>query len=470
MKSSTKIKFTFLLVCLSIFNSNLFSQQAGTYDFTFSQSVGSGSHIGYGSYIIKPLSDNKILLGGEVGSFDGVSNDGLVRLLPNGLIDVSFNFKEPGGGSAYFTDIDFQKNGRIVLFGDYIYRILSNGRIDSTFANKGRYIGIWGKSIVNGGKVMSDDKILFWGNFKINNSSPSNICRLLSNGLIDTTFNTGTGPNTDVYCGAVQKDGKLIIGGDFSQYNGALANRLCRINTDGSLDKSFDVGLGPNSWVNSIAIQNDGKILITGERINYYNGNLVKNFIRINTNGSLDNSFKAEQPMNQLINTKIFVQPDNKILTSIECLVPNQAQLYGKLVRFNSDGSLDKTFNSETVGRCTEIAIQNDGKILVAAEYGYQLKGNSFIRNPLRLYGSSGAGVIKNIYNKTLISPNPFESKLNIVSEVVFENLPFTIVNNLGKIILEGSLNGLNPDIPLPELPKGIYFIKMGGLVYKLAH
>ncbi|MBK8287283.1 MAG: delta-60 repeat domain-containing protein [Cellvibrionales bacterium] len=86
-------------------------------------------------------------------------------------------------------------------------------------------------------------KILLGGAFNRYNGMLSNrIARLLPNGSIDATFNIGIGADNSIGRLAVQSDGKIIIGGGFTSYHGTAINRIARLNTDGSLDSTFQCG------------------------------------------------------------------------------------------------------------------------------------------------------------------------------------------------------------------------------------
>jgi hypothetical protein len=61
---------------------------------------------------------------------------------------------------------------------------------------------------------------------------------------------------------AIQNDGKIIVGGNFTSFSGTAAYRIIRLNSDGTRDASFVVGNGFNDRVNSISIQSDGKIIV----------------------------------------------------------------------------------------------------------------------------------------------------------------------------------------------------------------
>src|SRR3989338_7889030 len=83
-------------------------------------------------------------------------------------------------------------------------------------------------------------------------------------GDLDTAFNTGSGANASVQSLALQTDGKILVGGGFTTFNGLPRRKIARLNADGSLDMSFDPGLGANVTIYSMALQGDGKILIGG--------------------------------------------------------------------------------------------------------------------------------------------------------------------------------------------------------------
>src|SRR5437867_3292553 len=95
-------------------------------------------------------------------------------------------------------------------------------------------------------------------------------------GNLDPSFDPGTGADDVVYAITLQPDGKIIIGGSFSHYNGISRNNIARLNPDGSLDASFDPGTGAENnnpgtthFVRAIALQPDRKIIIGGGFFSY---------------------------------------------------------------------------------------------------------------------------------------------------------------------------------------------------------
>ncbi len=202
-------------------------------------------------------------------------------------------------------------------------------------------------------------------------------------GTIDPNFAIGTGAGTSFTQKRVetivqQPDGKLLLGGWFSEFNGTESRRIVRLNLDGSVDTSFNVGEGFNGtspYVNTIALQPDGKILVGGN-FSDYKGVTRHRIARLNPDGSLDNGFNPLSGFNSDVNS-IAIQPDGKIVvggifSKFDWL--NQGGIDRQAIaRLNADGSLDTTFNSATgftstagQNRVHTVIVQPNGKILCA--------------------------------------------------------------------------------------------------------
>src|SRR5690554_1434460 len=109
-------------------------------------------------------------------------------------------------------------------------------------------------------------------------------------GEIDFSFDPQLGASGVVNTMVLQPDGKIIIGGNFTSYDNVTRTRIARVNSDGSLDTSFDPGTGFNNEVHTIILQSDGKILVGG-RFTSYNGIDVGRIVRLNPDGSMDDTF-----------------------------------------------------------------------------------------------------------------------------------------------------------------------------------
>ena len=85
------------------------------------------------------------------------------------------------------------------------------------------------------------------------------MARLNQDGTLDATFNPRLGANGAVFAVVLQLDGKLVLGGDFTTFNGLERNRIVRLNPDGSIDPTINFGTGANGFVSAVALQNDRK-------------------------------------------------------------------------------------------------------------------------------------------------------------------------------------------------------------------
>jgi uncharacterized delta-60 repeat protein len=226
-------------------------------------------------------------------------------------------------------------------------------------------------------KKQNDGKILIGGSsFAATSQSIStdNIARLNSNGSLDVNFETGGGfTNASIFTIATQNDGKILVGGSFTSYSGSSVNNIVRLNPSGSIDETFNIGDGFNDGVRSIAIQDDGKILVGGQFSSYSGSYSLNKFIRLNTDGTIDETATLGQFNSDVLD--IAIQPDGKIL------VGGSFTSYGgssssRLVRLNTDLTKDTTFLSGSGingfnNTVFTIAIQDDGKILVGGNFTF---------------------------------------------------------------------------------------------------
>jgi uncharacterized delta-60 repeat protein len=166
------------------------------------------------------------------------------------------------------------------------------------------------------------------------------------NGSFDTSFDTGLGEaNYDVRAIKIQDDGKIIIGGYFTSYNGTARGRIARINSDGTLDDDFDPGTGFGGPVYAIEIQDDGKIFAAGQ-FTLYNGTTRRNVARININGALDTDFDPGTGASSGV-AACAVQDDGKFVIGGVFTTYN-GTARNRIARINSNGTLDTSFNPGT--------------------------------------------------------------------------------------------------------------------------
>jgi len=240
----------------------------------------------------------------------------------------------------------------------------------------------------------SDGKLLFGGIFESYSGQPFNrIVRTEVDGSIDNTFNIGTGFDDDVYTMAIQPDGKILVGGRFESYNGTPAGKIIRLNNDGSVDNTFGIGTGFNFSVFAITIQSDNKILVGGI-FTEYNGQEQRKIIRLNTNGTIDNTFTNNTGMNNIV-YNIYTTNDGKIL-ALGTFSLYSGVTFNNIVRLNSNGTIDDTFNIGTGfnSETFSAVIEDDGKILVTGAF------TNYNGNPRRQVARlNNDGSIDNTFN-----------------------------------------------------------------------
>ncbi|MFA5109717.1 MAG: hypothetical protein WC458_04220, partial [Patescibacteria group bacterium] len=355
---------------------------AGALDGTFT--VGTGANKTVNAIAIQP-ADGYIIIGGIFTTYNSAAVGSIARLKTDGTLDTGFTSGTGFTGissSGIKTIYIYPADGRILVGGYYtayndnsiigIVRLSSNGIFDTDFNSGGRGTN----SVVSTVVVQSDGKIIIGGLFNSYDvvNPVGHIARLNTDGFIDTEFNVGTGINRPIRAIAVQSDGKIIIVGGFSIYDGIAVGHIARLNTDGTLDSTLvgDMEMtGSDPFINAIAIQPDGKIIIGGSTFTTYNGVTVNNIARLNADGTLDDTFVVGAGLDGTISFHaIAIQPDGKIIIG-GTFTHYAGTAINRIARLNTDGSLDDTFVVGTGADNTvhAIAIQPDGKIIISGTF-----------------------------------------------------------------------------------------------------
>ncbi|AZA88559.1 T9SS C-terminal target domain-containing protein [Chryseobacterium shandongense] len=451
--------FTFMLLLSHCF---IFGQP-GSLDTSFN--VGSGVETPVETICIQP--DGKILVGGSFLTYNGVSKKRIVRLLPDGSIDNTFNTGTSFSGIVY--KIKLLPNGKIFVAGafssfngvnnqKFIVRLNSDGTLDTSFnANQ---INNNMSSFVYDFAVLPDNKVIIVGNMtNFQNTGIKYLAKLNADGSLDTSFNQGTGFNYPIRTVGIQSDGKIIVGGDFTTFNGYAANYLTRLNTDGSKDTTFNPGgFGSSGIVTGLTVLADDKILAGGSISSYNYQSGTNEFIRLNANGTLDQNFAVDYDAYVAGATEIVLQPDNKILV-VGTLTYFNNQPARSLIRLNYDGSNDSSFNIQGGPNTNLItcALQSDGKIVIGGNFT-NYNGVS-INRIARIIGGGSLSVAEQTKDDLKIYPNPTSRILQISPKNEFQT--YTIYSYDGRVIEKKALN--SSEISVEHLVRGNYFILLSG-------
>jgi uncharacterized delta-60 repeat protein/uncharacterized repeat protein (TIGR01451 family) len=237
----------------------------------------------------------RILAGGLFNSYNGTSRNGIARINSNGTLDTAFN---PGLGTTNsIWSVAVQPDGRILIAGDFLmfnneprYRVArlnSDGSLDQTFFTSTNGPNGTVYSVV----VAPTGEILIGGAFtSVMGQNRRGVARLRADGTLDPLYDPGAGFNDTVYTMAQQSDGKLLVGGAFSVVDTFALNRLARLHPDGSVDQTFEVGVGADATVYNITLLPDGNFYIGG-LFTSFNGTRRLGFARLLPNGNVDTSF-----------------------------------------------------------------------------------------------------------------------------------------------------------------------------------
>jgi uncharacterized delta-60 repeat protein len=266
-----------------------------TLESTTTFDTGSGAGNPVMAVAVQP--DHRILIAGQFSLVKGQTRTRVARLLPDGSLESTATFNVGGGPNNTVRAIALQPDGKILIAGDFsnvggisnprgrIARLNPDGTLDTTFLP-----GTGANSAVHCLALQADGRILMGGNFTTyNGESRSYLARLMPDGALDSTFL----PEVDgrVSCVAVQPDGKIILGGLFTSVNNEPRACVARLLADGSLENpaGFDTGIGADGEVTSIVLQADGSMLLGGA-FTLFNDEPRAGIVRLYPNGTIESA------------------------------------------------------------------------------------------------------------------------------------------------------------------------------------
>lgn len=343
--------------------------------------------------------DQKIIIGGSFANVGGTPHLSIARLNTDGSVDSSFTPAANGTVtsvvvspdnsillSGFFSTMK-ESGGSTIVTRSGLARLDANGKLLTSFNPS-----LQGQ--IAAPTVASDNSVLVGGTFTSSYASATTIiggsfnlvggvsqpylAQLNADGSVNAQF-SGT-PDKPVTALLALADGRFVAGGAFTKIGNSARNGIARFTNDGSLDSSFNPSItGP---VTAIALQPDGALIVgvTGGT----------GLVRIDANGNLDGSFTSAVPFASA--AAIAVQPDGKIIVG----GPGSG-VPSRIVRLNSDGSVDSTFPTVPVGTGASLdtlTLQTDGSIIVAGSFS--TIGGKAINNLARL---TSAGAVDTSFN-----------------------------------------------------------------------
>ncbi len=381
--------------------------------------------------VVQP--DGKIIANGSFSVVNNIYKKNIVRLNADGSLDPTFNapFLLPAGGMVspfVIQSVALQSNGKIILAGQFLtprqglIRLNADGSMDTAFNNQPLVANVWfgyqvqvmpddsiyysGRKLIQGSGfieyivradsegIPQEETPIFVSKFTVQpdgkiltyNDNTKTLRRLNPTLTFNPSYDESFAPvqiqntvqtNNTIYSMLLQPDGKILIGGQFNRVNGFTFNNQARLNPDGNIDGSFSVNaVGPNSYIYTLLLLPDGKIMVAGG-FRLYNGVAKYKIALLNSDGTLVNSFAV--PNNLAIIYDLDLLPDGKFIASgVNAGIPTQTNPNpgandSKLnfIKFSLDGAPDDAFQPQIGenGRGYAVRVQPDNKFLVAGDF-----------------------------------------------------------------------------------------------------
>ncbi|MGB3076969.1 MAG: T9SS type A sorting domain-containing protein [Chitinophagales bacterium] len=460
--------------------------------------------------------NGRILTGGNSFNSIGYSNIAITRLKPNGAYDNTFGtagITTITGG--FFCDMALTSNGKIVVAGSgvgptnvnnyIVYRLKKNGTPDTTFGINGS-VAI---NIPNSGMicydvaVQSDGKIVL-GGYQGGSGGYGNmlVVRLKSNGTLDNTFGTGgmytlylTKKHSECHQLLIQPDGKIVAGGyidtlvmtAFYRYDYAAI----RLNANGTLDNTFGAGgivradKGTTDVVYATVQLSDGRIVLGG--ISNYYGITQFAALCLTPDGSIDTQFGTDGwKFINFYGGTTFCEAmateadDDIVIAGVAYNTTSSGTKYSiALSKINSLGVLDNAFGEGGIDTslssidyhtANDVALQSDGKIVIAGYWNVNGGKGSFLT--ARYANSPGAAkefTVSNEKQNLLLFPNPVSGNSFNVSYHLSgtSNVMLTVYDLNGRIVFTCDFGAMDPGmlnrrITLPDqISAGLYIVRL---------
>jgi len=451
--------------------------------------------------VIHVQADGKILIGGRATHILGSDNHRIARLNADGSLDTTFRTVFPPPGLYFWSEpavhaILEQDDGRIIVgtnFGNAIIRLNSDGSVDTTFM-VGEGFNNFMHSVFYDIEQLADGRLVVAGDFRYYQNVPrnniailhadgaldinadlgvgfnesrsalvtvclmqngsiiaagvfdhyqgfrvtNNIIRLHSNLTWDHTFISGTGANDGVRIIVPLDDGKTLIGGRFSKYNGEIRHRMARLLPDGEVDPSFVPPNLTSKTVTGLASQSGDKVLIAYE-YELPSGHTVRNLMRTLPNGQPDDSFITGSGFNNSV-TRMVVQDDNKIILAGHFTQYNDTAA-NRILRLHPDGVIDHTFDAGYGAnmQIESMLITTNGKILIVGQFSLydSVAANRIaLLNPDGSLDESFSADVNGIINNVAKDPDG-----KIIIGGSFTQIGNDSINHVARLHSDGSLD-----------------------------
>lgn len=413
--------------------------------------------------VVAEQTDGKLIIGGSFSQVGFLNANNIARLLPDGTPDPSFQIGTGLNNEVF--DVKINSNGSILVGGRFtsyngatanrIVCLLETGAIDTNFTT-----GLGFDDAVEEISLLADGKVFVSGWFTYYNLMPRNyLARLHADGLLDTLFDPNIGPNERVLAHAILSNGKIAIGGWFNTFQNISSNHFALIDSNGVLDTSFNVGVGFNNWVFEIAALPNGSMLVGGIFSSYQGVGRI-GLARIQANGNIDLSFNNFSGINGVANV-IAPQSNGNILIGGSFSNFNGIST-NNILRLNANGSLDQTFQSGTGAnnRVKSIVRLGNGQLIIAGAFSaYNNVSSPGVARLINALPVSTVYLESNPKKAVTLYPNPIAKgqTLSIQQHTEIAGQLFRLFDTAGSLVFEWQLNKTDDALQLPNLSAGLF-------------
>ena len=405
-------------------------------------------------------ADGKLLAGGSFTEVNGQFVNRLARFNANGTLDAAYT----GGAALAATPVALalQPDGRLLVLNEAtVQRLLVSGAPDNTFAGPA-VLGLAGSCLL----LQPDGRVLLGGT-ALSSTSPA-LLRLLANGARDTGFTPGFGGGTarftTVQALEQQADGKILLAGTFVGAGLTTTDlTVQRLDAAGGADPTFVGGsftlATRTPALNSLAVQADGKVLVGGS-FSAYDGTARANVARLNSDGTADAGFVPPATGSGSV-SRVLLQPNNRVLLGGSFTAPGLASNLGRLL---ASGPADASFAATAVPNNTvrTLLVQPDGKIVLGGNFtsigGQAGVGLARLMAANVLHVAAPAALVA----RTAVWPVPAHTVLTVAPDAAARPQTVELRDGLGRLVRQQACNGAaQVNLSTVDLPAGTYLLRV---------
>lgn len=366
-------KLLWSLVPVSLGFAMITSAQSGTIDAAFAANIASGGGANSSAFCVATDASGNVFVGGAFTQFAGSAADRFAKVFADGTLDVAFTSAVGLVGNDV-KDIAVQADGKILIAGNFssvgsvprthLARLNPDGTLDASF-NPFFNLPVFAIA------VQSDGAILVGGQFFVNPGfTRRSIARLLPNGAMDPSFNPGSGANNTVQSLAIDANGNILITGLFTAFDGTPVGRVALLGTNGSLIPTFSPSSGADDGIYACAVLAGNRYLLGGG-FDQFNGTSSPALICVDQTGAVDPGFNGAGFGTNVQVFSLLIDLNGLPLCGGNFSTYN-GQPRSMILRLLGDGALDTTF---TVGSgfsgttVTGLAADPTGRVLAAGTF-----------------------------------------------------------------------------------------------------